>query len=179
MFPSGSLNVANEPYVARSEIGPGDPVGAVLFELRAGRAGMEHLGGLDAEARELVVRDLDVVHDQVQTARGAGRGVGDLRAELDRGARAGRRELDDAEAVVEREVGVEPPSEALVERLRAVGVGDGNHDDLELHVGVGAGHWSTSGFDRNENAAAVAEPKTRCALRSFSSVLRSYFQICS
>ena len=46
----------------------------------------------------------------------------------------GRRELDDPEAVVEREVGVEPPPEALVERLRAVDVRDRDDDDLELQV---------------------------------------------
>jgi hypothetical protein len=37
--------------------------------------------------------------------------------------------------VVEREVGVEPPPETRVERLRSVHVRDGDDDHLELHVG--------------------------------------------
>ena len=41
---------------------------------------------------------------------------------------------------------------------------------------VGGGHLSTPWAGR-ENAAAVAVPKTRCALRSFLSVSKSYFQI--
>ena len=59
-------------------------------------------------------------------------------------AGAGRRELDDPEAVVDGEVGVEPPPEAAVELLRAVDVRDGDDDDLELHVDRGSrgGHVS-------------------------------------
>jgi hypothetical protein len=44
---------------------------------------------------------------------------------LDRAPRAGRRELDDPEAVIEGEVGVEPPPEVPVELLRAVDIRDG------------------------------------------------------
>ena len=54
----------------------------------------------------------------------AGRGRCEIRAELDRAARAGRRELDDPEAIIDREVGVEPPSETPVELLRAVDIRD-------------------------------------------------------
>ena len=57
-----------------------------------------------------------------------------MRAQLDRARRAGWGQLDDAEAVVEREVGVEPPTETGVERLRAVDVGDGDDDGLKLHA---------------------------------------------
>ena len=57
-----------------------------------------------------------------------------LRAELDRAGRAGGRELDDAEPVVEREVGVEPPPHPRVEVLGPVDVRDRDHDHLELHV---------------------------------------------
>src|SRR6185312_6767827 len=78
----------------------------------------------------------DVGDDQVQTLGRAGCGGGDLRAELDRAPRTRRRELHDAEAVVEREVGVEPPPESRVEVLRAVGIRHRNHDHLELQVDV-------------------------------------------
>ena len=60
----------------------------------------------------------------------------DLGAELDGARRAGRRELDDAEAVVEGEVGVEPPSETGVERLGPVGVSDRDDHCFELQVHV-------------------------------------------
>src|SRR4029079_15112016 len=46
----------------------------------------------------------------------------------------GRRELDDPEAVVEREVGVELPSEARVEAPRALDLRDRNDDDFELQI---------------------------------------------
>ena len=45
-----------------------------------------------------------------------------------------RRQLHAAEVVARREVGVEPPAEILVERLRAVDVGNADHHDFELHV---------------------------------------------
>jgi hypothetical protein len=45
-----------------------------------------------------------------------------------------RRELNDAEAVIEREVGVKPPAEFGVEFFRAIDIRDGNYDRLELHV---------------------------------------------
>ena len=44
-----------------------------------------------------------------------------------------RRHLHAAE-VARREVDVEPPAEILVERLRAVDVGNAEHHDFELHV---------------------------------------------
>src|SRR5271166_2536696 len=60
--------------------------------------------------------------------------TGDFVAELHGAQRSGWRELHDPEAVVVGEVGVEPPSEAGVERLGAVGVSHGDDDDLELQV---------------------------------------------
>ena len=107
---------------------------AVGLELGARLLGVEHLADLDAAGGELVARGLDVGDDQVEALGRARRGRGDLRAELDRAPRAGRRELDDPEAVVEGEVGVEPPAEARVERLGAIDVGDRDDDGLELHV---------------------------------------------
>ena len=49
-------------------------------------------------------------------------------------SRVGGRELDRADVVAEVEVGVQPPSEALVEALCPIDVGDGQRHDLELHV---------------------------------------------
>ena len=63
-------------------------------------------------ADERGARRLDVGDDQVQPLRRAGRGRRHARAELDRAARARRRELDDAEVVAGGDVGVEPPPEA-------------------------------------------------------------------
>ena len=45
-----------------------------------------------------------------------------------------RRQLHAAEVVARYEVTVEPPAEFLVERLRAVDVGNADHHDFELHV---------------------------------------------
>ena len=107
---------------------------AVGLELSAGRPGVEHLADLGTAGGELVARGLDIGDDQVQALGRAGRGRRDVRAELDRARRARRRELDDPEAVIEGEVGVEPPSEPPVELLRAVDIRDGDDDHLELHV---------------------------------------------
>ena len=55
-----------------------------------------------------------------------------LQAELDRAPRAGGRELDDPEPRAVGEVGVEPPAEADVERLRSIDVRHRDDDHLEL-----------------------------------------------
>jgi hypothetical protein len=81
-------------------------------------------------------RRSDVGDDKVKAPGRAGRGRRDVRAELNRAPRAGRCELDDPEAVIEREVRVEPPPEAPVELLRAIDIRDGDDDHLELQVDV-------------------------------------------
>jgi hypothetical protein len=48
--------------------------------------------------------------------------------------RARRRELDDAEAVIEGEVGIQPPPKVRVELLRPVDIGDRDDEHLEFHV---------------------------------------------
>ena len=98
------------------------------------RAVVEHLARLDAVRRELVARGLDVGDDQVQALRRPGRGRVSFVPNWIEHAGARRRELDDPEAVVDGDVGVEPPAEARVELLRAIDVGDRDDDDLELHV---------------------------------------------
>src|SRR5262245_57421651 len=95
---------------------------AVRLKLRSRDRRMEHLADLGAPGNELVARRRDVGDDQVVAPSRARRGRRDVRTELDRARRAGRRELDDAEAVVEREVGVPPPPERLVEALGAIDV---------------------------------------------------------
>ena len=55
-------------------------------------------------------------------------------AELDRALRVGRRELHRPDVVADDQVDVEPPSEALVEALRPIDIGDGQRHDLERHV---------------------------------------------
>ena len=96
-------------------VGAAEATGSALCELRARRAGVEDLGDFHSKRGELGARRLDVRDDQVKALGTARLGRCELRAELDRGARPGRRELDYAEAVVERKVGVEPPPESRVE----------------------------------------------------------------
>jgi hypothetical protein len=92
-------------------------------------------GGLRSHSRRTARRS-DVGDDQVKASGRAGRGRRDVRAELNRTPRAGLCELDDPEAVIEREVRVEPPPEAPVELLRAIDIRDGDDDHLELQVDV-------------------------------------------
>src|SRR5947207_14211926 len=65
---------------------------------------------------------------------GPGCGRRDVGAELNRALRSGRRELDDPKTVIKGEIGVEAPSQALVEALRTIDVGPGNDRDLELQL---------------------------------------------
>src|SRR4029453_14827378 len=65
-----------------------------------------------------------------------GRCRGDLAAKLERGARGGGHKLDDKEAVIERKVGIEPPSKFGVKLLCTVNIGDRDHNDLKFEVHV-------------------------------------------
>ena len=60
---------------------------------------------------------------------------GPPRPSASRARRGQPRHVDQAEVVTGGDVGVEPPPQAPVELLRAVDVGYGDDDDLELHVG--------------------------------------------
>jgi hypothetical protein len=95
---------------------------------------VEHLADLRTANDELSARSLDVGDNQVKPLGRAWRSRCDLRAELHRAPRAGRRELDDSEAVIEGEVCIEPPPKVLVELLRAVDIRDGDDEHLELQV---------------------------------------------
>src|SRR6185369_6935030 len=89
---------------------------------------------LDAAGDKVVAGGFDVVHGENQTVRRAGLNRRDSLAEDDRGLRIMRRHLYDAEVIAYHEVGVEPPAEILVERLRAVDVRNAEQHDFELHV---------------------------------------------
>ena len=117
-------------------IRPVDPITRPLrVELRSGRSGMEHPTNRGSPADKFVAPGFDVRHDQVQAMGRSGWRPRDVGAELHRTLRSRWRELHDPEAVVEGEVGVEPPAEAGVERLGAIGVGHGDDDRLELEIG--------------------------------------------
>ena len=95
------------------QVAPVLGVGAAR-SVRAGLNGEPWNTSLTSTPRrdELVARRLDVGDDQLQALGRAGRGRRHALAERDRAARAGRRELDDAEGVADGEVGVGPPAEA-------------------------------------------------------------------
>ena len=113
---------------------PTDTTVAFGTELSTRFQGMEHLTDLDTAGNELFARSIDIGNDQVETLGRARRGRRYLRAELDRAPRAGRRELDDPESVVEWEICIEPPPKLCVKRFRAINIRDWNDDHLELHV---------------------------------------------
>src|SRR5690242_9446173 len=95
---------------------------------------VEHLGRVDALCDEFFARGLDVGDYQVQALGGAGCRRGDVLTEDDRAPGARRRELDHAEVVTVAEVGVKPPPELPIERLRAGDVRGWDDDYLQLHV---------------------------------------------
>jgi hypothetical protein len=95
---------------------------------------VEELAHLDAAARQVLTRRVDVGDDELQTLSGTGLGCGDALPEGDRALRVRGRQLDYSEVVAGDDVGVRPPSEALVEALCPIDVGDGQRHDLELHV---------------------------------------------
>src|SRR5215813_3291728 len=127
---------------------PVDTTAAVALELSPGRPGVEHITDLDAAVDEFFARSLNVGDDQVQGLGRARRGRGHFRAEFGRAPRAGRCELNDPKAVIEWEVGVEPPPEPREELLRAVNIGDRDDSHLELlvhpHRAGAAGRFTTA-----------------------------------
>src|SRR5262249_46773119 len=90
-------------------------------------AAVKYLAHLDAAQNELGARSFDVVHDKKVGQRRAG-------AEVDRGRRTWRRELDSPGPVRPDEIGIEPPTQIFVEALGAVDVGNGDDGDFELHI---------------------------------------------
>src|SRR3712207_9336868 len=80
---------------------------------------VERPADLHAATEQILASGLDVGDDEVQSLGGAGRGLGEVLTEDDRGAGAGRRELDRAPVAAGGEVRVEPPAQAPVEPLRS------------------------------------------------------------
>src|SRR6266446_6198178 len=113
---------------------PNSPKQVGLVRAAVHTVAVEHLADLDAATEQLGAGSLDVRDDQVQALSGAGRRRSDVLAEDDRAPGARRRELDHTKVVLVSVVGVEPPSELRVELLRAINIGDGEDDDLKLHV---------------------------------------------
>src|SRR3954452_535500 len=92
---------------------------------------------LDAARNQLVSRRDDVGDHEMQALHAPGRHLADPGADRDRARRALRAQLDNAEVVSGAVVDVQFESHLLdVERLRAVDVGDGDDDELELVVHV-------------------------------------------
>src|SRR5271167_3762427 len=113
---------------------PADATAAVDLELSARRSGVEHLTHLNTACDKIFPCCLDIGDDQVEAFGRAWRSGCHLHAKLNRAPGTGRRELDNPETVIEREVGVEPPPQFGVELLRAVNIRDRNYNHLELHI---------------------------------------------
>src|ERR1700686_4030620 len=113
---------------------PTDATVAFGTELSTRFRSMEHLTDLDTAGNELFASSVNIGNDQVETLGRARRGRRYLRAELYRAPRAGRRELDDPESVVEWKICIEPPPKLCVKRFRAINIRDWNDDHFKLHV---------------------------------------------
>jgi hypothetical protein len=78
---------------------------------------------------------LDVGDDELQALQHPQRHVQDPGAQVDRAARSGRSQLDEAHPVAELGIEVDAEADLLaVEGLRAIHVGDGNRDYFELLI---------------------------------------------
>src|ERR1700686_2319383 len=135
--PSVAIRVAERSkgkVAAMIGVRPTDATVAFGTELSTRFRSMEHLADLDAAGNELFASSFNMGNDQVETLGRARRGRRYLRAELDRAPRAGRRELDDPESVVEGEICIEPPPKLCVKRFRAINIRDWNDDHFDLHV---------------------------------------------
>src|SRR5277367_3011027 len=110
------------------------PARSVEPKLSSGLPGVEDFADLGAARCKRFACGVDIRDDQIKALGGARCRRRQLGAELDRARRTWRRELDDAEAVVEGEVGVEPPAEARVELFRAIDVCNRNGQGLKLQI---------------------------------------------
>jgi hypothetical protein len=143
---------------------------------------MEEVADLDAAAGEELTRRLDVGDNHLQALDGARLRLDDALAKRDRAPGVGRRELDRPDALTELEIGVQPPSEALVEALRTIDVGNRDRDDLELHVDrpglLGGGrrfgaHVSGAHADLRRLIAGVKRPARVTFVAPVRSLVRS------
>src|SRR5215472_5268376 len=127
----GERAVAAMLRIRTADPDPPKQVGRIRAGIHASGT-VEHFADGDAATEQLVAGGLDVGDDQVQALGGAGLRGGDVLAEDHRAARARRRELDHAVIVTAGKVGVEPPSEPLVELFCSVHIRDGDDDHLKL-----------------------------------------------
>src|SRR5580704_8517426 len=95
---------------------------------------VEHLADVRATADQLGARRIDVTDSEQQSLSGPGRRGGEALAELDRALRVRGRQLDYPEVLPEGDIGVQAPTEILVELLCPVDVGHGQCHGLELQV---------------------------------------------
>ena len=95
---------------------------------------MEHLAHVDAVSDELGACCLDVIDDEERSLNGSRRGGRESLAEHDGARRAGRRHLHQPPIVTAREIGVQPPPQALVEALGPIDIGHRKDDDFELQI---------------------------------------------
>src|SRR3954469_4213600 len=134
-----------------------------MREAAARRGFVERLADVDTACAQLRARSFDVGNDQIQVVHRAGLRRRDVRPELDRRVRAWRCYLDDAKLVATRDVGVGSPAELVgIERLRAIGVGNGDDDDFELEVfdGVTGVHREVRGELRSAHDDLLRDPWT-------------------
>src|SRR3954447_8648233 len=93
-----------------------------------------HIADVHAPADEVVPGRVDVRDDEDHPGSRSRLSRGAALPDLDRASRVGRRELHRADVVADDQVDVQPPSEALVEALRPIDLGDGQRHYFEIHV---------------------------------------------
>jgi hypothetical protein len=107
-----------------------------------------HFAHVDTAADEIVPGGVDVLDREEQPVTGARLHRREALAEVDRALRVGRSELHRPDLVAEGQVGVQPPSDAPIEALRPIDIGNGQRHHLEPHVhtlsALHPGHRSTA-----------------------------------
>ena len=73
-------------------------------------------------------------------------------------------ELDDSEAVIELEVGVEPPTHPLVELLGTIDVRNWDNDYLQLHVEAHEARAADHVFFHLSHSGFLSQPSGCCKL---------------
>src|SRR5580698_6665791 len=107
---------------------------------------VERFTDLHATLDQFFTELLDIWDNQVETLRRAWRSHGDVPAEDNRAPRAGRGKLDHPVGIAccPSEIQIEPPTQALIESLDLIDVGNRDDDDLQPHIQRACAH----GFGR-------------------------------